>query len=198
MTHPPREPPKRRIAEFCKGYGPTFTLISVTISVIVTSYWSYKALDLSASTSRAELYVRNVELVVKPGNSTSEAGALIINAGQKAAHLLKHHLTFTVGKIDGPSPVIDMSNTEIVEETIDHDHPLTFTLGIPPEAIPPLPPNSTLNSNTIYEGWMMRRQRLFIVGKMQYEDGVGVRVTDWCKYLGAGGQWTTCPPRRER
>jgi hypothetical protein len=184
---------ERRIADFIKDYGPTFTLISV----IVTSYWSYRALDLNASTSRAELYVRDIVLVVKSGEkATSDVGVLIINAGHKAAHLMKHRLMIVPGKIDGPNPIIDLSNTDEIDETIDHDHPLTFTLSIPKEAIPPLPPNTEANARTVYDGWMAQGQRLFLVGKMQYQDGIGVQWKDWCKYLAAESKWKTCPSGR--
>jgi hypothetical protein len=192
------ETKRQGLATFFKGYAPAIALVSL----FITSLLGYRAYRMNSATTRAYLYVRGVEFV-SADKILTKVAVRVINAGQRPAHLRRHKLMFKLDRIDGPNPVVREEEAEPIDETIDHDNPMTFMHPIPPQLLPSellngVPEGGTIKIDAVNKFYMDRGQRLFFFGKIEYFDGVDVWWTDWCKYLAGSERWDTCPVHRNR
>lgn len=146
---------------------------------------------MNKSTSRALLYVRDVNFLpdeVKK-DVAARVGTVVMNAGQRPAHVVRHMSDLFILPIDGPTPEVAETATDSTDETVDREHPLTFTIELPAQLAAP----GITTVNDLYEALKRQGRRLYIAGRMQYFDGIDEYWMDWCKYMAEQGKWKTCP-----
>jgi hypothetical protein len=162
--------------------GPIATLLAI----ILTNYHSCRNYELTKESNRALLYARDV---LRYPQDPKRFGLVIVNAGPKPAHIVKHKSFLGTVAEDKPIPDIESLDSPIVpmDEIIDKALPTTIDFYTGEYCKP------VADQDQLYSILTENRLRMFILGKLQYFDGHDEYWLRYCKVLSSRAGWQTCP-----
>lgn len=176
-----------RVYKLLVDLGPIATLVAI----ILTNWHSCRNYAIGKDSSRAILYVRDILFLPDEDSRdvVSQVGVVVMNAGPRPAHVVKHKSYFFIIPVGGPRPDVGETAVEDTDETVDREHPLTFSMPIPDRLSGP----GITTTKELLQVLNRQGLQLYIAGRMKYFDGMDEYSLNWCKYLSGSAKWDTCP-----